>query len=50
MAVRKRGTVARHGSLVRHCLAGGVALTLTALTACGGGSDDKAGFGRGLRL
>ncbi|MET7366322.1 extracellular solute-binding protein [Streptomyces sp. NPDC005566] len=42
MAVLKHGPATRRGSLVRRCLAGGVALTLAALTACGGGSDDKA--------
>ncbi|KPC84722.1 MULTISPECIES: ABC transporter substrate-binding protein [Streptomyces] len=43
MAVRKRDSVTRRRSVVRRGLAGSVVLTLTALTACGGGPDDEAG-------
>ncbi|MFD4591696.1 ABC transporter substrate-binding protein [Streptomyces rubiginosohelvolus] len=45
MALRTRGWITlrpsavRRGSLARHGLVGGMVLTLTALTACGGGSD-----------
>ncbi|MFE2020476.1 ABC transporter substrate-binding protein [Streptomyces sp. NPDC059499] len=42
MAVLKHGPVTRRSSLVRRSLAGGMVLTLAALTACGGGSDDGA--------
>ncbi|MFD9850145.1 ABC transporter substrate-binding protein [Streptomyces parvus] len=46
MALRTRGSITprpsavRRGSLARRWLVGGLVLTLTALTACGGGSDD----------
>ncbi|MER6239164.1 sugar ABC transporter substrate-binding protein [Streptomyces clavifer] len=42
MAVRKRVSVTRRRSVVRGGVAGGVVLVLAALTACSGGSDDKA--------
>ncbi|MFJ8887710.1 ABC transporter substrate-binding protein [Streptomyces sp. NPDC102402] len=42
MALRKRGTVIPRTSFARRGLVGGVVLSLTVLTACGGGGSDDS--------